>query len=62
MLILTRRSGEAILIGDDVEIVIKELGRTHVRIGINAPKHVKIRRLETLDNPSEETTFTKEDT
>ena len=62
MLILTRRSGESILIGDDVEIVVKELGRTHVRLGINAPKHVKIRRFETLENPSETPAATDEDT
>ena len=53
MLVLTRRTGEAILIGEDIEIIVKELGRTHVRLGINAPKHITIRRLETLDNPSD---------
>ncbi len=48
MLILTRRPGEAILIGDEIEILVKEVGRNHVRLGINAPKEVPIRRLETL--------------
>jgi carbon storage regulator len=48
MLILTRRPGEAICIGDDIEILIKEVRRNHVRIGINAPKHVQIRRADTL--------------
>ena len=62
MLILTRRMGEAIRIGDDVVIVIKELGRTHVRLGIDAPKHVKIRRLETLGDPSETSETEGEDT
>ncbi|MEC8025995.1 MAG: carbon storage regulator [Myxococcota bacterium] len=51
MLILTRRAGEAIRIGADVEIVVKELGKNHVRLGINAPRDVKIRRLETLGDP-----------
>lgn len=54
MLILTRRAGEAIRIGDDVEIIVKELGKNHVRLGINAPRDVKIRRLETLDDPEVE--------
>jgi len=54
--------GEAIRIGDDVVIVIKELGRTHVRLGIDAPKHVKIRRLETLGDPSETSGTEGEDT
>ena len=49
MLILTRRSGECILIGDDIEILVKEVGKNHVRIGINAPKDVTIRRKETTD-------------
>jgi len=48
MLILTRRPGEAILIGDEIEILVKEVGRNHVRLGINAPRDVTIRRLETL--------------
>ncbi len=52
MLILTRRSGEAILIGDDIEILVKEVGRNHVRIGINAPRSVTIRRVETLGRPA----------
>ncbi|HIA02192.1 MAG TPA: carbon storage regulator [Myxococcales bacterium] len=50
MLILTRRPGEAILIGEDIEILVKEVGRNHVRLGINAPKSVTIRRLETLEH------------
>ncbi len=53
MLILTRRPGEAILIGEDIEILVKEVGRNHVRLGINAPKSVTIRRLETLENKNE---------
>jgi len=48
MLILTRRPGEAICIGDDIEILIKEVRRNHVRIGINAPKDVQIRRADTV--------------
>lgn len=46
MLILTRKAGESIFIGEDVEIVIKEVGKQQVRVGISAPKHVPIRRKE----------------
>jgi carbon storage regulator len=53
MLILTRRPGEAILIGEEIEILVKEVGRNHVRLGINAPKSVTIRRLETLGKPKQ---------
>ena len=55
MLILTRRPGEAILIGDEIEILVKEVGRNHVRLGINAPKEVPIRRLETLADKDSDT-------
>ncbi len=51
MLILTRRPGEAILIGENIEILVKEVGRNHVRLGINAPRSITIRRLETLNRP-----------
>jgi carbon storage regulator len=50
MLILTRRPGEAILIGENIEILVKEVGRNHVRLGINAPREITIRRVETLDS------------
>jgi carbon storage regulator len=39
---MSRRSGEAILIGDDVEIMITHIGRSRVRIGIRAPKHMQV--------------------
>lgn len=61
MLILTRRPGEAILIGDNIEILVKEVGRNHVRLGINAPREVTIRRLETLDRPPREKKETPEE-
>jgi carbon storage regulator len=46
MLTLTRKVGEIIRIGDEVQIVVKEIRRNHVRIGILAPKDVKIYREE----------------
>jgi carbon storage regulator len=38
MLMMSRRQGETILIGDDVEIVIAHIGRTRVKVGIRAPR------------------------
>ncbi len=46
MLVLTRRLGEAITIGDDVRIVIVEISGHQVKLGIEAPKDVEIYREE----------------
>ena len=44
MLILTRRVGETLIIGDDVVITVLGVKGNQVRIGINAPKEVSIHR------------------
>jgi len=46
MLILTRRGGEGIMVGADVEITILEVGEDHVRLGISAPRDVRVLRKE----------------
>ena len=46
MLVLTRRSGQSIVVGDDIVITILELGRDQVRIGIKAPRTVGVHREE----------------
>ena len=46
MLILTRRVGETIIIGDDVQITVLGIKGNQVRIGINAPKTVTVHREE----------------
>ncbi|MDJ0767435.1 MAG: carbon storage regulator CsrA [Ilumatobacter sp.] len=46
MLILTRRAGEKIVIGDDIVVTIVESGRDSVRIGIDAPRQVSVHRYE----------------
>ena len=46
MLILTRRIGERIHIGDDVEVVVLGIKGSQVRIGIDAPKDVAVHREE----------------
>lgn len=53
MLILTREQGESIVIGDAVEIVVLGMKGGHVRIGINAPRQVKILRGELRDEISD---------
>lgn len=49
MLILTRRNGERIRIGDDVEIVVFVTRSNEVRVGIEAPPHIKVLREEVYD-------------
>ena len=46
MLILTRRVGETVMIGDDVTITILGVKGSQVRVGINAPKSVAVHREE----------------
>ncbi|MBU0943448.1 MAG: carbon storage regulator CsrA [Proteobacteria bacterium] len=49
MLVLTRKAGEGIIIGDDITIKIIELKGGGVRVGIEAPKDRKIYRQELYD-------------
>ncbi|MQY77252.1 MAG: carbon storage regulator CsrA [Spirochaeta sp.] len=46
MLILTRKLNESIMIGDQVEISVVDIRGDQIKIGIKAPKHVKIYRQE----------------
>ena len=42
MLMMKRRAGESILIGDDIEIHLAHIGRTRVKIGIQAPRNIPV--------------------
>lgn len=46
MLILTRRAGETLRIGDNVEVTVMAINGSQVRIGIKAPRHVVVDREE----------------
>jgi carbon storage regulator len=65
MLVLSRRVGESVVVGDDVTITVLEVRGDVVRIGIDAPRSVAVNRAELLQeledsnrtaaSPSEET-------
>jgi carbon storage regulator len=46
MLILTRKLGESITIGDNIKITFLETKGKHIRIGIDAPPHIAVHREE----------------
>jgi carbon storage regulator len=55
MLILTRRIGESLNIGDEIKITLLGIKGNQVRIGIDAPKHVEVHREEIYDKIKRET-------
>ncbi|OQX20162.1 MAG: carbon storage regulator [Desulfobulbaceae bacterium A2] len=54
MLVLTRKAGEGIMIGDSITIKVVEFKGGGVRIGIDAPENVKIYRQEIYDRTRQE--------
>lgn len=50
MLVITRKTGEGIHIGEDVVINVVEAGKDKVRLGISAPKNIKIIRSEMFES------------
>jgi len=54
MLILTRRVGETLMIGDEVTVTVLGVKGNQVRIGVNAPKDVAVHREEIYDRIKKE--------
>ena len=54
MLILTRRVGETLMIGDDVTVTVLGVKGNQVRIGVNAPKDVSVHREEIYERIKKE--------
>lgn len=46
MLVLARKKDEAIIIGDDIEVMIVDIRGDRIRLGINAPREVSVHRKE----------------
>lgn len=59
MLVLSRKPGERIFIGDDIVITIVRIGPATVRLGIEAPKEMNIAR-EELAHPGSQSTVLSE--
>lgn len=49
MLVLTRKSGESLYIDDDIKITVIEVRKNQVKIGVDAPKSMKVFREELLE-------------
>ncbi|WHE06699.1 carbon storage regulator CsrA [Thermoanaerobacterium thermosaccharolyticum] len=49
MLILTRKTGQSLIIGDDIEIKVVSIDGENIKIGISAPKNVTVMRKELLE-------------
>jgi carbon storage regulator len=49
MLILSRKPNEKIMIGDDISVTVIEIRGDQVRVGVDAPKQVKVYRQEVFD-------------
>ncbi len=49
MLVFTRKKGESLVIGNEIEVTILNLGAGCVKVGIKAPRHISVHRQEVFD-------------
>ena len=54
MLVLSRKEGEKIFIGEDIKITVLEISKSQVRIGIEAPKTIEVDREEIREHKNRE--------
>jgi len=54
MLILTRKVGESLIIGDDVSVIVLGVKGNQVRLGVDAPKSVSVHREEIYNKIQDE--------
>ena len=53
MLVLTRKIGEMIRIGEEIELVVVDVSRGRVKLGFSGPRNIRVRRSELAENAGE---------
>ncbi len=56
MLVFTRKKGESLVIGNEIEVTILNIGSGSVKIGIAAPRHISVHRQEVYEAIQKENT------
>jgi carbon storage regulator len=52
MLVLTRRPRQVVMVGPDIQIMVLDIAGDRVRLGITAPREIRVLRQETKPSPS----------